>query len=177
MPKGKKLEDDDTLLDTMSGADADEDEELDEIGDDSEIDEAEDHSEAEEEGEEEEGEEEEPEEEEPEEEDDIPIDSQIHEEEKIKLSQFSGLGKTGLMSMILNKFEKTAIIGFRAQQIASGSEPYVETVIGDTPITIAAKELDQHKLPFRINRKYPRAIADSYRMINVGLDSLLDVHL
>lgn len=66
--------------------------------------------------------------------------------------------KASLYAQIMNKYEKTAIIGTRAQQIASGSEIYVPTFEGDNPISIAERELLQKKIPFQIVRRLPNGL-------------------
>lgn len=55
----------------------------------------------------------------------------------------------------LTKYEKARIIGIRAQQIASGSIPLVDSKGLVSPISIALKELKERKIPFIIRRKLP----------------------
>jgi len=76
-----------------------------------------------------------------------------------------------LFSQILSPFEKTGIIGFRSQQIASGAEIYVETYPNDTPFIIAERELKEHKLPYYLDRQLPDGT-----YVSVKLDNLLDVN-
>jgi len=53
----------------------------------------------------------------------------------------------------LTKYERTALIGARAQQIALGSVPRVEVPKGMTnPIDIANKELEEAAIPLLIRR-------------------------
>jgi DNA-directed RNA polymerase subunit K/omega len=53
----------------------------------------------------------------------------------------------------LTKYERTALIGARAQQIALGSRPRVTVPKGmSDPIEIAKKELDEVKIPLKIRR-------------------------
>lgn len=53
----------------------------------------------------------------------------------------------------LTKYERTALIGARAQQIALGSIPKVEVPKGMVdPIEIANKELEERKIPLTIRR-------------------------
>lgn len=75
-----------------------------------------------------------------------------------------------LFSQILTKYEKTALIGFRAQQVVSGAEIYVVTNSNDTPYSIAERELKENKLPYYIQRKLPDG-----NIISVKLDQLLDI--
>lgn len=56
-------------------------------------------------------------------------------------------------SHILNKTEKTELIGVRAQHIAMGAEPYVVIDTETTPVEIAIKELREGKMPLLIKRK------------------------
>ena len=67
---------------------------------------------------------------------------------------------------ILTKYEKAKIIGIRAQQINSGSEPFiaVDSNMIDG-LTIAHEELMKHKIPFIIRRPMPNG-ASEYWNIN-----------
>ena len=56
-------------------------------------------------------------------------------------------------SHILNKTEKTELIGIRAQHIAMGAQPYVSIDTETTPVEIAEKELKEGKIPLLIKRK------------------------
>tara|TARA_Y100000310_G_C20218354_1_gene594601 strand:- start:116 stop:406 length:291 start_codon:yes stop_codon:yes gene_type:complete len=54
----------------------------------------------------------------------------------------------------LTKYEKTKIIGVRAQQIATGSPVFTDVPKGMiSVIDIAKKELKERKIPFIIRRK------------------------
>lgn len=75
-----------------------------------------------------------------------------------------------LFSQILSSYEKTAIIGFRAQQIANGAEIYVQTYANDVSFAIAERELKESKLPYFLDRRLPDG---SY--VAVKLENLLDV--
>ena len=58
-----------------------------------------------------------------------------------------------ISSKYLSKYEKAKIIGLRAQQIASGSKPFIEVPKGmSNVIDIAEKELEDRKIPFIIKR-------------------------
>lgn len=72
---------------------------------------------------------------------------------------------------ILSINEKTAIIGFRAAQLAAGADIYVETYANDTPFSIAKRELLEQKIPFYLKRRLPDG-----NFISVKLDDLLDVN-
>lgn len=52
---------------------------------------------------------------------------------------------------LLTKFEKTRIISTRAEQIARGSAPNIQTDLTE-PIAIAEEELTQNKIPLIIRR-------------------------
>jgi len=75
-----------------------------------------------------------------------------------------------LYAQILTKNEKTALIGFRAQQIVSGAEVYVETHAGDSPFDIAERELHEKKLPYAIRRHMPDGTS-----VYTKIDNLLDL--
>jgi DNA-directed RNA polymerases I, II, and III subunit RPABC2 len=81
--------------------------------------------------------------------------------EESKIVNYSNtLDETGQMKKkrtnpYLTKYEKARIIGIRAQQIASGSIPLVESKGLVSPISIALKELKERKIPFIIRRKLP----------------------
>ena len=56
---------------------------------------------------------------------------------------------------ILSKYEKTAILGTRAEQLARGAEPYVTVKEPFDPRETALEEIRQKKLPFKISRPMP----------------------
>ena len=56
-------------------------------------------------------------------------------------------------SKYLSKYEKAKVIGLRAQQIASGSKPFIEVPRGmSSVVDIAEKELENRKIPFIVKR-------------------------
>lgn len=59
------------------------------------------------------------------------------------------------MSIRLTKFETTKIIGTRAEQIARGATPNVDTTGLMDPIEIAKLELKEHKIPMVLERPLP----------------------
>ena len=65
----------------------------------------------------------------------------------------------------LTKYEKTKIIGLRAQQLANGSPPFVKIpqYITDT-CQIANLELQQRKLPFMIKRGLPNGKNEYWKL-------------
>lgn len=75
-----------------------------------------------------------------------------------------------LFGQILTKYEKTALIGYRAQQIVSGADIYVVKYKNDSAIDIAERELRENKLPYYIQRHLPFG-----NVVNVKPDQLLDI--
>lgn len=71
---------------------------------------------------------------------------------------------------ILTKYEKAKIIGIRAQQINSGSEPFipVDSNMIDG-LTIAHEELVQRKIPFIIRRPMPNGTSEYWNINDLEL--------
>lgn len=67
--------------------------------------------------------------------------------EKFKMEQQNKYGKITL-------FEKTRIIGARAEQLANNSKPLVEIGNLKDPILIALKEYNEGRIPIIIHRVY-----------------------
>jgi DNA-directed RNA polymerase subunit K/omega len=66
---------------------------------------------------------------------------------------------------ILSRYEKTRILGERAEQINSGAQPFID--IEPTMIDgylIALKELEQKKIPFIIQRPLPNGGCEYWRL-------------
>ncbi len=59
------------------------------------------------------------------------------------------------MDNYLTKFEKVRILGQRAEQIANGAPPMVDITGLTDALSIAEKELQERKVPFKIRRTYP----------------------
>lgn len=55
----------------------------------------------------------------------------------------------------MTKFEKTRILGQRAEQISLGAPPMVDIGNLDDAMLIAEKELTEKKIPLKIIRTYP----------------------
>jgi DNA-directed RNA polymerase subunit K/omega len=55
--------------------------------------------------------------------------------------------------LVLTKYEYTVMISRRAEDIASGEQPTVEFEINESPIDMAIREYQQHRIPTRIKRK------------------------
>lgn len=65
----------------------------------------------------------------------------------------------------LSQFERTKILGFRANQLAQGAKPYVPVpkhVV--STLDIARIELKERRLPFIISRVMPDGIFEFWRM-------------
>lgn len=103
--------------------------------------------------------------------DEVEEDEVVDDEIKDEKPKLAVKTYPSLFSGILSNYEKTAIIGFRAQQIASGGDIYVSTYSDDTPFKIAERELREGKIPYYIDRRLPDG-----QYISVSLDRLLDVY-
>mgnify|MGYP001247696489 CR=1 FL=1 len=65
----------------------------------------------------------------------------------------------------LTKYEKTKILGLRAQQIATGCPVFTEIPDGMTNvIDIAKKELNERKIPFIVKRKIKENEYDYWKL-------------
>lgn len=70
----------------------------------------------------------------------------------------------------MTKYEKAKIIGIRAQQINSGSEPFIQ--IDNNMIdglTIANEELIKKKIPFIIRRPLPNGSSEYWNINDLEL--------
>ena len=71
---------------------------------------------------------------------------------------------------IMTKYEKAKIIGIRAQQINSGSDPFIQVdnnmIDG---LTIANEELLQRKIPFIIRRPLPNGTSEYWNINDLEL--------
>jgi len=102
------------------------------------------------------------------EEDDKPIlDDDIKRaiKTKIRPKQYPSL-----YGNILTKYEETALLGFRKEQIARGAPVYVPVYPTDTLNDIAERELRENKLPYYIQRQMPDG-----NVISVKLDQLMHI--
>jgi DNA-directed RNA polymerase subunit K/omega len=75
----------------------------------------------------------------------------------------------------LSKYELTAIIGFRAQQLAEGAPPYVKVRPGMDPISVAIDEFDHDLIPLVIERPIPANKIGRFKYETYRLDELLNV--
>lgn len=55
----------------------------------------------------------------------------------------------------MTKYERAHILGVRASQLNAGAPPFVDIEDETDSLKIARKELDEHKIPFIIRRKFP----------------------
>lgn len=76
----------------------------------------------------------------------------------------------------MTKYELAALIGFRAQQIAEGAQPYVEVGQLTDPSEIALKELNEGKLPFIIERPLPSSKIGKFTYEIRTLNELINVN-
>lgn len=72
------------------------------------------------------------------------------------------------------KYEYTALIGTRAQQIAEGAKPLVslDGVNTSSPKfvwDVAEKEVDEKKLPFIIHRRFPNGYSEFWSVSELNI--------
>ena len=60
-----------------------------------------------------------------------------------------------MFSRKVTKFEKTHVVGVRAEQISLGAEPKVDVRGLEDPIEMALREYEAGKIPYIIVREYP----------------------
>jgi DNA-directed RNA polymerase subunit K/omega len=79
--------------------------------------------------------------------------NEFHDSKEI-LTNYEKLKKNNRSKPIMSKYERTKIIGVRAQQISQGSLPLVEVPkhLSNT-LDIATYELKLRKTPFMVKRK------------------------
>jgi DNA-directed RNA polymerase I, II, and III subunit RPABC2 len=73
-----------------------------------------------------------------------------------------------------SKYEYTALLGMRAQQLAEGAKPLVshEGLISsspDFPVNLAKKEILEQKLPFIIHRRLPNGISEYWSAMELSI--------
>lgn len=70
----------------------------------------------------------------------------------------------------LTNFEKTKIIGLRANQISKGSVPFIDVPKHITDVRdIARLELEQKRLPFIVKRPLPNGTFEYWRLADLML--------
>lgn len=72
------------------------------------------------------------------------------------------------------KYEYTALIGIRAQQIAEGAKPLVslEGIVTSSPRfvwDVAERELQEKKLPFIVHRRFPNGISEYWSATELSI--------
>jgi DNA-directed RNA polymerase subunit K/omega len=75
----------------------------------------------------------------------------------------------------LSKYELTAIIGYRAQQIAESAPPYIKVTEGMDPLSIAVQEFIENKIPLMIERPIPANKIGRFKYETYRLDELVNV--
>jgi len=73
-----------------------------------------------------------------------------------------------------SKYEYTALLGMRAQQLAEGAKPLasLEGLIAsspDFPVNLAKKEILEQKLPFIIHRRLPNGVSEYWSATELSL--------
>lgn len=74
------------------------------------------------------------------------------------------------MNNYLTKFEKTRVLGQRAEQISCGAPPLVDIKGITDPLEIAQKELKEGKIPIKIIRTYPNGEQKSFSVSDMYYD-------
>jgi DNA-directed RNA polymerase subunit K/omega len=70
----------------------------------------------------------------------------------------------------LTLFERTKILGFRANQLAQGARPFVNVPQHVTsPLDIAKMELEQRRLPFILKRPMPDGSFEYWRISDMAV--------
>jgi DNA-directed RNA polymerase subunit K/omega len=129
----------------------------------------------EEEEEAEEGDEEEVGEEEEEEELELDESIFVPDPDVEEVSHFVERRKTSDVPKRLTKYELTAIIGYRAQQLAEGAPSYVVVKTGMDAIAIAIEEFTQGVMPLLIERPYPTNKMTQVKYEAYRLDELINL--
>ena len=102
-------------------------------------------------------------------EDDIDDQEQQNEESNFKVISYQDVienisKKEKKTIPYLSKFEKARIIGNRAQQLAYGAQPKINTENLLDIYEIATEELKQRKIPFIIRRTLPNGTHEDWRI-------------
>ncbi len=108
-------------------------------------------------------------------------DDMVEQNETVEATLKDPLGKNAFQTQRgLTKYEKTALIGIRAEQLQRGAEPYVSieeydpankvTRLMTDVIEIAKKELSMGLLPLTIDRPLPSKVANhpTYEMRTIA---------
>ncbi len=65
------------------------------------------------------------------------------------------MATTSATSSWATKYERTKMIGMRLEQIARGATPLVDVEPGMSIREIVMREVEEHKLPFKVVRTLP----------------------
>jgi len=73
-----------------------------------------------------------------------------------------------------SKYEYTALLGTRAQQLAEGAKPLVShdglvASSPDFPVNLAKKEILEQKLPFIIHRRLPNGVSEYWSTMELSV--------
>ena len=107
--------------------------------------------------------------------DDYDVDEPAQEEEQTQdktlftshdetYQEFKTKSKTRQSMPYLTKYEKSRIIGIRAQQLSQGSPALVNTGNLIRTTDIALKELNEGKITFIIRRRFPNGEYEDWRV-------------
>ena len=107
-------------------------------------------------------------------EDDIDDQEQQNEESNFKVISYQDVienisKKEKKTIPYLSKFEKARIIGNRAQQLAYGAQPKINTENLLDIYEIATEELKQRKIPFIIRRPIPNGACEYWKVSDLEL--------
>lgn len=69
----------------------------------------------------------------------------------------------------LTKYERTNIIGLRAEQLARGAQPFVDASDPFDPYEVAERELAMRRLPFIVVRPTPDGKTEQVRVDEMGV--------
>ena len=73
--------------------------------------------------------------------------------------------KNNISNPKMTKYEKTKIVGIRAQQLANGSKPRIKVPVHVTDtIKIAELELENRRIPFIIKRSLPSGSIEYWKI-------------
>jgi DNA-directed RNA polymerase I, II, and III subunit RPABC2 len=95
----------------------------------------------------------------------LKVESRILHPEVQAISREQIDTKTRITLPYYTKYEQTALLGIRKQQLADGSLPLVDIkeFIPSNPLfldQVATKEIYQRKLPFIIHRRFPSGVSE-----------------
>jgi DNA-directed RNA polymerases I, II, and III subunit RPABC2 len=78
--------------------------------------------------------------------------------------------KDRITKPFLTKYERARIIGYRAEQIASGTVPCVDISNLTNAVEIANKELTERKLPLVIKRTLPNNDSEYWKLEELDIN-------